>query len=346
MKIKEKENLIKVGVVGLGRSGIDIHIKSISKSNFFSLSAVCDSDIKSIENAKSIINCPIYRSLDDMLKSTELDLIVIASPTKLHYDQAKKCLKENINVLIEKPFTKTLEEFIDLQKIAKNRNLNLIPFLNFRFKSDFLFIKSYMENNTIGKPFLIKRYLTYFNRRDDWQASISEQGGILNAAAIHAIDQCLILKADSNIDQIFVDHKKICSKGDAPDFIKILIKFTDECLVDIEISWAHAEMMDSWRVYGDRGFLSSSNNKANVKWFINSEVVKKTPNKLSYFSGEEILWKESAEDLSPEFSEKFYYELSRAIKNKKQFEVTASSAIKLMELIESIEDYDETRKNA
>jgi predicted dehydrogenase len=338
--------LTRIGVAGLGRSGIDIHIKSILKNKFFSLSAVCDPNQESVENAKNIINCPVYNSLEDMLKCTKLDFVVIASPTKFHYEMAKKCLHKNISVLIEKPFTKTLDEFLELQAIAKEKKIELIPFLNFRYKSDFLFMKSKIDSEIIGKPFLIKRCLTYFNRRNDWQSKKSEQGGILNAAAIHAVDQCLRLKSNFDIDQIFVDHRKICSKGDAPDFIKILIKFSDECLVDIEISWAHAETKDNWKVYGDRGFVSSSNNNATVKYFNESDVVNKAPSKLSYFSGEEILWSEFNEDLNPEFSEKFYYELSQSIKSEKEFEVNASSAINLIKLIEKIESYDKETKNA
>ena len=52
------------------------------------------------------------------------DGISIVTPTRVHYDVAKRALKEfNCNVFIEKPITKTVEQADNLIKIAKNYNL-------------------------------------------------------------------------------------------------------------------------------------------------------------------------------------------------------------------------------
>lgn len=67
----------------------------------------------------------IYTDLEAMLNDEEIDLIYVASPNSLHYEQAKQCLLHNKHVILEKPFTSTVEECEDLIRIANEKHLYL-----------------------------------------------------------------------------------------------------------------------------------------------------------------------------------------------------------------------------
>lgn len=66
-----------------------------------------------------------YTSIDDFLLDDKIDLVIICSPDKLHYEQARKCLNAWKHVLLEKPFTTNLDDALDLEKISKEKNLIL-----------------------------------------------------------------------------------------------------------------------------------------------------------------------------------------------------------------------------
>lgn len=63
----------------------------------------------------------IYTNLDDMLKDEEINFVYVASPNSLHFEHALKALQAGKNVICEKPFTSTVEEFDRLVKEAQDR---------------------------------------------------------------------------------------------------------------------------------------------------------------------------------------------------------------------------------
>ena len=67
----------------------------------------------------------IYTNLDDMLKDEEINFVYVASPNSLHFEHALKALQAGKNVICEKPFTSTVEEFDRLVKEAQDRHLYL-----------------------------------------------------------------------------------------------------------------------------------------------------------------------------------------------------------------------------
>ena len=68
----------------------------------------------------------VYTELEELYADKTIDLIYIASPNSLHYQQAKSALEHGKHVICEKPFTVHLEEAKELVQIAKERNKFLI----------------------------------------------------------------------------------------------------------------------------------------------------------------------------------------------------------------------------
>lgn len=68
----------------------------------------------------------VYTDLDQMMADERIEVVYIASPNSLHFSHAKKALLAGKHVILEKPFTSTLEECEELIQIAKNRALFLM----------------------------------------------------------------------------------------------------------------------------------------------------------------------------------------------------------------------------
>ncbi len=67
----------------------------------------------------------IYTDLKSLFLDTKVDLIYIASPNNMHYEQAYQALQHGKHVVCEKPFTSTLQEAETLSALAKEKNLLL-----------------------------------------------------------------------------------------------------------------------------------------------------------------------------------------------------------------------------
>ena len=67
----------------------------------------------------------VYTDLEHFLNDPELDTIYIASPNSLHAGQARMALAHGKHVLLEKPFTTTLEEAQELFALAEKQGVFL-----------------------------------------------------------------------------------------------------------------------------------------------------------------------------------------------------------------------------
>ena len=68
----------------------------------------------------------VYTEYDEMLADSEVELVYIATPNSLHFEQAKAALLAGKHVLCEKPIVPTVAQLDELLSLAKERHLHLL----------------------------------------------------------------------------------------------------------------------------------------------------------------------------------------------------------------------------
>ena len=103
---------LRTGVVGLGRIGWEVHLPEIKKhSDKFDLIAVVDPEKSRLAEARQDFGVEnLYRENGKMLKSENLDLIVIASPTLFHTEQTNQAFAHGVDVFCDKPLAVSYED--------------------------------------------------------------------------------------------------------------------------------------------------------------------------------------------------------------------------------------------
>ena len=91
-----------------------------------------------------------FRNLEEMLADEQIELVIVNTPNLTHYDFTKMALLAGKHVVVEKPFTPTVEEASELIEIANSKNLILSVFQNRRFDSDFLTVKKIIDQDVLG----------------------------------------------------------------------------------------------------------------------------------------------------------------------------------------------------
>ncbi len=76
-----------------------------------------------------------YTDHAKMLSETKPDLVHITTPPSSHYPLAKHSLESGFNVLCEKPITIEYSQFVELKRIAREKQVMLIENQNFRHHS-------------------------------------------------------------------------------------------------------------------------------------------------------------------------------------------------------------------
>jgi len=211
-------NKIKTGLASYGMSGQVFHAPFISTHPQFELSAIAE---RSKDLAKERYpQAKIVRGFDELLAIEELELIVVNTPDPTHYEYTRKALEAGKHVVVEKPFTETVEEGKELIALAEQRGLMLCVYQNRRWDADFLTVKDILGKEKIGRVVEFESTFARFRnyiQPNNWK---EQAGGMTYNLGSHLIDQSLqlfgmpeavfadiaILRTNGVVDDYFVIH--------------------------------------------------------------------------------------------------------------------------------------------
>jgi scyllo-inositol 2-dehydrogenase (NADP+) len=172
---------IRVGLVGYGLAGSVFHAPLIGACERMELRAVLTS--REAPSRVSMMKELIERS----------DLVVVASPNTTHFALAKEALEAGRHVVVDKPFTVTIEEADDLIALANEQRRVLTVFHNRRWDSDYLTVREVMP--TLGDAALFEANWDRFRPeiKRGWREQPELGSGLFNDLGPHLIDQALQL---------------------------------------------------------------------------------------------------------------------------------------------------------
>lgn len=217
-------NRIKVALASYGMSGQVFHAPFLFSNDRFELSVVLERSKKLCQQRYSLV-----QSVDtwEALLASDVDLVIVNTPTYLHYTMAKSALLAGKNVVVEKPACTTSIEMQELMEIASRRKLLLNVYHNRRLDSEVLTAKKWINEGKLGK---IERFEAYFDRNRPeigpkaWKEQINPGAGLVYDLGAHLIDQVLYLFGEPN--QIKGEIKVERPNGMVPDGFEITFEYS------------------------------------------------------------------------------------------------------------------------
>jgi scyllo-inositol 2-dehydrogenase (NADP+) len=259
---------LRFGIVGLGRSGWNIHVSNLRPREDAKIVAVSDPLEERRQEAADEFGCQTYDSIDEMLKQDDIDVAVIATPSVMHGPDTLKSFAAGKHVVVEKPMAMNVAEADQMIAASEETGLKLFVHQNWRFNRAFTHLKDIAESGKIGRLYHIRNYSSGFSRRDDWQTLAKNGGGVLNNTCPHFLDM-LIQLAGGSIKDVMGDLQQIASAGDVEDHVKAFLRGENGCTVDMETSSAQnvAAALPSWILCGTNGTLTSDGKQSTIRWY-------------------------------------------------------------------------------
>ncbi len=116
--------MINIGIIGYGYWGPNL-VRNFLTIDGCKVVRVADERQTRLELlAKNYPSVGGVKSAMDILDSTEIDAVVIATPVFTHFELAKKALENGKHVLIEKPMTSSAKEAVELIELAEKKGLD------------------------------------------------------------------------------------------------------------------------------------------------------------------------------------------------------------------------------
>lgn len=221
------EKVINTGLAAFGMSGRVFIGPLLAANKHFAVRGVHERSKR--ESVELFPEATIYRSFEAMCRDTGIELIVVNAPDHLHFDMARLALEHGKHVVVEKPFTQTYRQAVELTALAKEKGLLLSVFHNRRWDSDFLTVKQVLEQGWLGR---LVSYRSHFDRyrnfirENSWKEDPSLGSGTLFDLGSHLIDQALVLFGKPA--RVTADIRKFRTGARVDDTFELWLDYPDK----------------------------------------------------------------------------------------------------------------------
>jgi len=344
---------MRVAIIGQGRSGRNIHGRYFKSDNNTCCEVVCvvEKDEFRRNRAAEEYGCETLSDYTELFGRTDIDLVVNASYSQMHYPISKDLLAHGFNVLTEKPFARSYYECMDLIETAKKNNVTIAVFHQSLYSPAFLNVKNIIASGKIGDVLQISLKYSGFARRWDWQTlQCCCAGGVYNTGP-HPVGQALdLIGWDESAKVVFSSLKTVLTSGDGDDYGKIIIAAENKPVVDIEVISADAYSSDYvFKIFGTKGTLMSTNSAYKLKYVDDFSKYPERPvireslsdDKMNpVYCSEKLTFTEEEDKIvgsSFDFAVKDFYEmLYRTVMNGEALDITAEHAAQVIAMIEAV----------
>ncbi len=181
---------LNIGVMGAGGFA-HFAAKAFLKAKEINIVAVCDIN-ETISKYLSVqFDAATYTDYNAFLKDENINLVYIATPPFLHYQQSKKALLSHKHVICEKPAALHVNEAEELITIAKSLNLLYVVNLMQRYNVLYDVVKKIIDEKLAGN-FLHGFFENYASDENldekHWFWNEEKSGGIFIEHGVHFFD--------------------------------------------------------------------------------------------------------------------------------------------------------------
>ena len=244
--------MISTAVISYGISARTFHLPFLQTHGGYSIDMILE------RNGNSCLakypHAKLVKTLDEVLADPGIELVVICSPNTTHFPYAKAALLAGKHVVVEKPFTNTSEEAMELMQLSKETGKICSVYQNRRYVGHFLTMKKIIEEGMIGEP---REFFAHYDRyRPDprtyglWREEALPGSGIFYDLGPHLIDQSLVLFGKP--DAILADIRCMKPYSKVDDYFDVKL-FYKNLIVTLHASMLVREMGPRYMIHGTKG---------------------------------------------------------------------------------------------
>jgi predicted dehydrogenase len=332
---------VRVGIAGLGRSGWNIHAKTLRQfPEQYKVVAVADLDGGRRREAQDTLGCRAYAEFGDLIRDDDVEVVVVSTFNRLHSEHAVAALEAGRRVVCEKPFALTVADADHAIAAAARAGRLVVPFQNRRYEPHFRKVLEIVQSGVLGQILLVRLAWHSFGRRWDWQTLLEFGAGQLSNNGPHMLDHAVHLLGPGELE-IFADLRNGLSSGDAEDHAKIVVKTPGGPTIDMELSTCVAVPQDRWFIAGTAGGLRGTTTDLTWRWVdwstMPARPVDPRPTPDRSYNRETLDWHEETwrgTARGDDDNRAFYQDLYGTLRENKPLAITPQSARRYVTILE------------
>jgi len=274
--------MIRFGIIGYGYWGPNI-VRNLRSLDSAKVVAICDTSSEALANAKrSYPEVRVTCAAADILTAPDIDAVAVITPVGTHFGLAKAALLEGKHVFVEKPFTATSAQALQLIELAERKRLQIMVDHTFLFTGAVKKIQELVDDNTLGK-------LYYYDSTRVNLGLFQHDVNVIWDLAPHDL---------SVVDHLIGQRPEaIVATGEAhlnglPDVAYMTIYYPDKVIAHINVNWLSPVKVRTTLIGGEKKMVVWNDLEADEKIKVYDRGVRMTNREgvydllISYRSGD------------------------------------------------------------
>lgn len=266
---------LNLAIIGQGRSGKNIHgAYYVSEANtYYNVKYVVDADAQRREvSLERYPGCQVFADYQQLFACDDIDLVVNASYSEMHYPITRDLLSHGFNVLVEKPFARSRYECDQLIRLAEEKGVLLAVFQQTFLAPFYPFAKELAASGKLGQILQVDLRYNGFSRRWDWQTLQKKCAGGAYNTGPHPIGIALgFLDFSAEAKLVYSKLATALTSGDSDDYAKLILTAPGKPVVDVEINNTDAYTKHNLKIQGTLGTFQCTPKSYEMTYIIPGE---------------------------------------------------------------------------
>jgi predicted dehydrogenase len=241
------ERTLKIGIIGIGYWGPNL-ARNFAEANNATLAGIADLDDKRLNSMRARFpNAHITKNYREFF-ALGFDAVVIATPPKTHYKIAKDCLENGLHVMVEKPITLDVDDAVELNKLAAEKNLRLMTGHTFIYNPAVRAIRNYITSGELGEIYYIDTVRTNLGL-------FQLEADVMWDLAPHDISIANYLLGSSPKTVSAEGGSYIMRSYGLHDVVYMHLKYPGDIIANIRVSWLDPNKTRKLTIVGSKKML-------------------------------------------------------------------------------------------
>ena len=277
---------LRIGVVGAGAVAQVAHLAAISKLEDAELVAICDIDVPKAQALARRFKVPdVYDDIEDLLRLSQPDAVVICTPSLLHEVHTVTALSAGAHVLCERPLALDAGGVERVKEVYDSGDRILLVGMNHRYRRDVRTIRDFMKGGELGDVHAI-RAGWYIHRPSGlvagWRERPAESGGgVMFDLGLPLVDVSLWIAGLPKVERVSASFTQFVEPVE--DSASAFIHCEGGLSIFVDVSWRHIGPKEKvwFEVMGSQG--SARIGRLGVYKEMHGQVVDVTPARVDPF---------------------------------------------------------------
>jgi predicted dehydrogenase len=249
--------MLRVAIIGAGHVGT-IRAQVITRSSSARVQLVADAEFLLAQRLAASVGAEAAPDPHAAVMDSNIDVVVVSTPTKFHRAFAVAALQAGKHVLCEKPLGRSVCEAEEIAEAAEHSGRILKTGFNYRYMAHVRKAKQLLQADAIGEVMFLRSQYGHGGRpryEDHWCTDRDlSGGGVLLEQGIHILDLFRHLVGEPA--HIMADTSRyFWGFPEVEDNCFLLLKTKSSKAGQIHVSWTQWINIFSLEIFGRDGYL-------------------------------------------------------------------------------------------